>query len=392
MARNASTTRRVQRRDPCSACQNGRAVQQEGRLADVPAKSERDISKWGITTPPAHEHLAWSVVTLVAAAVLGAVAALSAQDARSVWSRIPVDGEVIVTTRWPVPERCQAAATKTTLYVADRSGSLLWQWPFRQTNRFIHVTQHSTVALSADCQYAILAGNVDYKYVWTVDRDGRARVLRTIGTPLFAAFSLDGMTVAVVTGARRGYLLAPTLTVKWSGDTSQMPVRWPSQVGGVGGEGGATFARAQVEQLLGALMWGWGVNDDVSDDGQWRVLTQQESRGPGPGSVEFFGPHADGFHGRLLEKRPRWRHTLGCPSAEVSAEGEFVIVTGDFMNPNNQCETDTVATVVFDREGTVVASLQMPHPTGTDYSPQERDELVAAVALAAGKPLRLKER
>ncbi len=163
MARNASTTRRVQRRDPCSACQNGRAVQQEGRLADVPAKSERDISKWGITTPPAHEHLAWSVVTLVAAAVLGAVAALSAQDARSVWSRIPVDGEVIVTTRWPVPERCQAAATKTTLYVADRSGSLLWQWPFRQTNRFIHVTQHSTVALSADCQYAILAGNVDYK-------------------------------------------------------------------------------------------------------------------------------------------------------------------------------------------------------------------------------------
>src|SRR5215204_6520396 len=66
----------------------------------------------GITTPPAHAHLAWSVVTLVAAGVL-AVAALSAQDARSIWSRIPVDGEVIVTTRWPIPERCQAAATKT---------------------------------------------------------------------------------------------------------------------------------------------------------------------------------------------------------------------------------------------------------------------------------------
>jgi hypothetical protein len=56
------------------------------------------------------------------------------------------------------------------------------------------------------------------------------------------------------------------------------------------------------------------------------------------------------------------------------------------MNPNNQCETDTVATIVFDRKGTVVASLQRPHFTGTDYSPQERDELVAAVALAAGKP------
>ena len=48
--------------------------------------------------------------------------------------------------------------------------------------------------------------------------------------------------------------------------------------------------------------------------------------------------------------------------------------------------------MVFDREGTVVASLQIPHATGTGYSPQERDELVAAVALAARKPLRLKER
>jgi len=330
--------------------------------------------------------------TLVGAAVLGAVAALSAQDARSVWSRLPVDGEVIVTTRWPVPERCQAAAIKTTLYVADRSGSLLWQWPFRQTNRFIHVTHHSTVALSADCQYAILAGNVDYKYVWTVDRDGRARVLRSIGTPLFAAFSLDGMTVAMVTGARRGYVLSPTLTVKWSGDTGHLPVRWPSQVGGVAGEGGATFGRAQVEQLLGAPMWGWGVNDDVSEDGQWRVATQQEARGPEPGSVEFFGPHADGFHGRLLATKPRWSHAVGCPSAEVSMDGEFVIVTGDFRNTDNQCEIDTLSTRVFDREGAVVASLQTHHKAGSHYSPQERDELVAAVALAAGKPLRLKDR
>jgi hypothetical protein len=172
-----------------------------------------------------------------------------------------------------------------------------------------------------------------HKDVWAVARDGRARVVRTIGTPLFAAFSLDGTTVGVVTGARRGYLLAPMLTVKWSGNTSHIPVRWPSQVGGVGGEGGATFARAQVEQLLGALMWGWGVNDDVSDDGQWRAVTQQEPRGPGPGSVEFFGPHADGFHGRLLAKRPRWSQAVGCPSAELSADAEFVIVTGDFKNP-----------------------------------------------------------
>ena len=178
----------------------------------------------GITRPPDHERFAWSVVWLVAAAVLGTVATLYAQAARSFWLRLPVDGEVIVTTRWPLPERCQAAATKTTLYVADPSGSLLWQWPFRDTNRFIHVTHNSTVALSPDCQHAILAGNVDYKDVWAVDRDGRARVVRQpSGTPLFAAFSLDGTTVGVVTGARRGYLLAPMLTVNRNGWSQNLP-------------------------------------------------------------------------------------------------------------------------------------------------------------------------
>jgi len=108
--------------------------------------------------------------------------------------------------------------------------------------------------------------------------------------------------------------------------------------------------------------------------------------------VEFFGPHADGFHGRLLATKPRWSQAVGCPSAEVSADGEFVIVAGDFMNADNQCETDIVSTRVFDRQGAVVASLQTPHQIGSQYSRQERDELVAAVALAAGKPLRLKDR
>lgn len=98
--------------------------------------------------------LAWPVMAFIAAAVLGTVAPLYAQEARSIWSRLPLDGEVIATTRLPLPEHCQAAATKTTLYVADSSGSLRWQWAFRDTNRFIHVTQDSTMALSPDCLVA----------------------------------------------------------------------------------------------------------------------------------------------------------------------------------------------------------------------------------------------
>jgi hypothetical protein len=165
--------------------------------------NEHSIARGGgIIRPLAHQRVAWSVATLTAAGVLTAIPALCAQDP-SGSSQLSVDGQVIVRTRSPFPERCQASATRTTLYVVDVSGSPLWQWPFHDTNRFIHVTSQSTIALSPDCQHAILAGNVDYKYVWAVDRDGRARVRRTIGTPLFAAFSLDGMTVAVVTGAPR---------------------------------------------------------------------------------------------------------------------------------------------------------------------------------------------
>src|SRR5689334_3715703 len=227
-------------------------------------------------------------MTLVAGAVLGAASPSHAQDARFVWSRLALDGKVIVTTRRsPLPERCQAAATETTLYVADWSGSLLWQWAFRDHNRFIHVTQQSGVALSPDCRHAILTGNVAYKYVWAVDRDGRTRVRRTIGTPLFAAFSIDGATVAVVTAAQRGYLLDSMLALKWTGDTASIPVRWPSQVGGVAGNAGVTFYRAEVDRLLGALLWGYGVDDDVSEDGQWRVVFQLGPRAPGPGSVRF---------------------------------------------------------------------------------------------------------
>lgn len=347
---------------------------------------------FGRLRPAVRERPTWSVTALVATAVLSAAAPLYAQDARSIWSRLPVDGEVIVATRSPFPEGCQAAVTKTTLYVADSSGSRLWQWPFRDHNRFIHVTQESGVALSPDCRHAILTGNVGYKYVWAVDREGRTRVRRTIGTPLFAAFSVDGMTVAVVTGAQRGYLLDPMLAFKWTGDTGHMPIRWPSQVGGVVGNTGATFGRAQVDRLLGALLWGYGVGDDVSEDGQWRVEFQLGPRAPGPGSVEFFGPHADGFHGRLRATKPRWSAAIGCPSGEVSADGEFVIVVGDFMNADNRCETDdTVSTRVFDREGAVVASLPILK-TYSPYSRQERDEIVAAVALATGKPLRFKDR
>ena len=149
----------------------------------------------GIFKPPAHDRLVWSVVTLVGAAVLGAVAALYAQDAQSAWSRLPVDGGVIVATRWPLLERCQAAATKTSLYVADPSGSLLWQWRFRDTNRFIHVTNQSTVALSPDCQHAVLAGNVAEAQRWhrklfplCRDRLGVA----TNPVPLKAAMALLG--------------------------------------------------------------------------------------------------------------------------------------------------------------------------------------------------------
>lgn len=291
-----------------------------------------------------------------AAVLLALTIGLHAQaqqpEARLAWTR-RLD-RPIVTALWSARGDCVAVATATTVHVFGADGVPLWDWNYRQTNRFLRVESYPPFALSPTCDAVVLPGDPSYRYVLSADRNGGRQLLKTTGTPLSVRFDLTGQTVAVVTGASKAYLLSPALEARWSGATASLPVRWAEQTGDARSEGGTVFARRDVDTLFGAMKWTWGQNDSVSDDGQWRAVFGRYGRG-GPGSVEFWGPDAGGYRRRQDRRRgpPRWVKGMGCPEGAVSGDGQFVVVKGDAEHPDagfsvERPVCDAVSTYVFD--------------------------------------------
>jgi hypothetical protein len=169
------------------------------------------------------------------------------------WTLQSSDGGNILVTAWSSSASCVAVATDSTIDVIDVSGKRLWNWNFRQTNRFIRVTEYTSIAVSSNCDAVVLAGHVGYKYVWAADRRGMQTFFKTAGTPLATKFDMNGDTVAVVTGASVGYLFSPRLEVRWSGMLSALPIRWPSQVVDRSEMGATLFRREDVDVLFDAL-------------------------------------------------------------------------------------------------------------------------------------------
>ena len=310
-------------------------------------------------------------------------------QAPPVWRLTLEDVGNIIVTAWSPTGSCVAAATETTIHVIDSKGHPLWKWRFQETNRFIHVNGlDRALAISPTCDAVVVGGGADYKYVWAADRQGTHAFCKTVGTPLSARFDLRGDTIAVVTGARLGYLLSPRLHVRWSGKLGDLPVKWPSQQLDPAKAPAVEFARQDVDTLFGALLWGWGVADSVSDDGQWRVVARNPVRGPITSSIELWGPGAGGYRGRHMTgdgSQPRWIKTMGCPSADLTRDGEFVIATGDPDHPDAfnvgdsaACDAGDVSTYVFDRDGATV--LTWPHGGNSD-------EMSEAVFRRTGKRL-----
>lgn len=308
------------------------------------------------------------------------------------WTRTLQDSGNVVATAWSSTASCLAVATDQIVHVLDRSGEHLWKWNFHNTNRLIRVGP-SSLAVSPACDRVILAGRTEYKYVWAGDRRGRRTFFKTKGTPLSARFDVHGNTVAIVTGAPAGYLLSPQLKVWWSGPLDQFPIRWLSQAVDSGSGSATEFTREDVEALFDAMPWGYGVFDSVSDDGQWRAVWNVPFRGAGNGSVELWGPGAGGYrrrHERSTDGRqPRWVKAMGCPFAELSTDGRFVVVTGDPDHPQAEkvgdsaaCDAGELSTYVFDQDGKTV--LTWRHD-------QHREELRAAVLAQTGQQLKLQE-
>ena len=255
------------------------------------------------------------------------------------WQRTLQDAGNIVLAAWSPTASCVAVATDTTIHVISASGQPLWKWNFKETNRLIHLRRFmGALAVAPTCDTVILGGDSDYRYVLAANERRQHAFLATDGTPLSAKFSSRGDTAALVTGGPSGYLLSPRLDVRWHGQLGDLPVRWPSQVVDQGTQRQAVeFSRDDVETLLGAMMWGYGVSDSVSDDGQWRVVTIGQFRGPRLTAIELWGPGAGGYRGRHRKpddgEEPRWMKPMGCPGAELTRDGGFVIATGDPDGP-----------------------------------------------------------
>ena len=307
---------------------------------------------------------------------------IAAKDIAPAWTLDLRDPGEVVQLAWASSSQCVAVATPTTVYVIGASGQRLWTWNYHRTNRLIRVG--TDLAVSPDCTTVAIVGTTEYKYVWTATRDGRHAFLKTVGTPSIVRFTLRGDSIAVSTAAPHGYVLSPALRVRWSGSWNDFPVTWPGQTPVTTPY---SFLREDIEALFDVGRTG-GWDDSVSDDGQWRVESSWPYRGAdGTAQVELRGPHADGYRGRLASGGPRWVKAMGCPQAEITLDGTFIVVTGD---PNHAVYRPSVAepcdenlsTYVFDRDGHTV----LVWPYG-----RSRSDLADTVFAETGVRLMLQE-
>jgi hypothetical protein len=350
----------------------------------------------------------------IARQLIAANVVTQSKQPEKMWELTLDDPGAIVVSAWSSTGKCLAVATDTTVHVIDSAGRPLWDWKFQETSRYLHPTGYYryAFALSPACNAVVMGGGSDYKYIWIADRSGGRSFFKTTGTPFHARFDATGQTIAVTTGAWVGYLLSPRLNVRWSGTIGNLPVKWPGQVVEPAATGWAEFSRDDVEKLLD-VNWGditLAPRDSVSDDGQWRVVWGAPYRGPGIGAMELWGPRADGYRDRFgpnspgfLEivgnprgtevnsiggRQPRWSKDIGCPGAEITRDGMFVVGNGDLNHPEyvrggtDTCDPDGPI-YVFDRDGNTV--LTWPQ------NGSQEDTMAEAVFRRTGVRLSLSE-
>ena len=307
---------------------------------------------------------------VVCALFLVAVARASAQEPALAWTlRVPDARPERPFVQSSSNGRCAAVVTATTVHVVSITGEELWSWNYRRASRFLQGSE--PMALSPMCDRVAMSGDPGYRYVWVAGRDTEAKAFQTVGTPLAVAFDVSGDYLAVSTGASRGYLMTRTLEPHWTGHLRDFPIRWPEQELPPPVRADLIdFSRSDVDRVLAVPPWGAWVSDSVSANGQWRVVVQSPwDRRDLWQVLVFYGPEGHAFHGRWetfsQRARPRWSKPMGCLNAVITADGEFIIASGDPKHPDHafgnagalECiEPGALTTFVFDRNGSVLFS------------------------------------
>ena len=105
--------------------------------------------------------------------------------------------------------KCLAVMTLSELAVLDDAGRTLWSRDIRPILRWM--PWGGTVAVSPQCDWAVIGGSADYRYAWVLERSGARRYVGFAGeSPYGVAISPDGTTFAVSTGAGRLYIFTRT--------------------------------------------------------------------------------------------------------------------------------------------------------------------------------------
>jgi hypothetical protein len=107
---------------------------------------------------------------------------------------------------------CVAVAGVGAVDVLDTKGKTLWTWEYGKVNKFIVA---GALAVSPRCDAIALVGSSSYKYTWVVSRQGFRVPIQTTSTPLGIAFSHDGESIALGTGACDLLLLGKSGSLKW---------------------------------------------------------------------------------------------------------------------------------------------------------------------------------
>ncbi len=243
---------------------------------------------------------------------------------------------------------CIAVVTPTAATALDSRGQELWTWNFGA-----RPIVASRIAISPQCDWAALAGDSGYRYVWIIHRDGTGKFLKIDGTPLGVAINHAGNRLAIGTGKSEVWLVSPDGALQWRERVCCLAEEFAFS------EDDATLAILRsgtgIMTASGKMVWSSGLNE------------MKTSRDFKTFVGSFAPPHGAGFRGiRLLDANGKelWEKFSGNSVSVLSPDGTVVaaLIDDDQVESEAKMYEDphkAYSLTLLDRAGKVLKSLPL---------------------------------